>query len=688
MNFLETHCFSPHRICLSLTGLWPYTKTKWKLIGTLLINFILINIPISLILNVICISVEHYNIKLISAILWYFLIYLYYALSYYNNFFKLSKIRKLLTRINRDWCERGGTKEFKIMKQYAEESRIYMILMIIINYASLSANVFIPATPFILDIFYPLNETRPRLFPFPVKFLIDTQKYYYFLLIITYISVSLLLLAGISHYAFCLSFVQHACGMYMVVGNMLENLFDDKKFDNSKLEDESYPKIVQSIKYHKEALKFSADLNSLYETTYFFMLILGPFLMGCGFIQILQDDAFTIENLAGSIVITINIICNLIVIYWNCYLGQKIIDHSVLLIDKAYSTPWYMLSLRSQILFKFIIMRSMRTSYLSLGKFSILSVKFFASLIQTALSYATVHRNITVNKPYFWGHIFLRHQINRHNSFKLPNVLLPHRDILQQLLQPVEIILQINNLLERIQRDWYNKEVIYLTSIIGISLISIFPVFLDIINPLNETRYRELPYPVVDFIDQQKYFYHLSMLSFMVVLDMSFCGIANYALIAIFIQYMCGMFSVVGNMLENALDSKLIKSDDPNKEAKIYAKIVHSIKYHKEALKFDADFNALFETTYLIMLICAPILVTLGFVRDDAFETKNQMETIHSLINVLCNLFFVYGNCYLGQKVIDQSVFVFDKAFDVRNTRVLFIDSAYHGTCFLKDHKF
>ncbi|KAF7418410.1 hypothetical protein HZH68_001063 [Vespula germanica] len=275
------------------------------------------------------------------------------------------------------------------------------------------------------------------------------------------------------------------------------------------------------------------------------------------------------------------------------------------------------------------------------------------------------HRNITVNKPYFWEHIFLRHQINRHNSFKLPNVLLPHRDILQQLLQSVEIILQINNLLERIQRDWYNKEVIYLTSITGISLISIFPVFLDIINPLNETRYRELPYPVVDFIDQQKYFYHLSMLSFMVVLDMSFCGIANYALIAIFVQYMCGMFSVVGNMLENALDSKLIKSDDPNKEAKIYAKIVRSIKYHKEALKFDADFNALFETTYLIMLICAPILVTLGFVRilqDDAFETKNQMETIHSLINVLCNLFFVYGNCYLGQKVIDQSVFVFDKA--------------------------
>ncbi|KAF7418411.1 hypothetical protein HZH68_001064 [Vespula germanica] len=394
MNFLETHCFSPHRICLSLTGLWPYTKTKWKLIGTLLINFILINIPISLILNVICISVEHYNIKLISAILWYFLIYLYYALSYYNNFFKLSKIRKLLTRINRDWCERGGTKEFKIMKQYAEESRTYMILMIIINYASLSANVFIPATPFILDIFYPLNETRPRLFPFPVKFLIDTQKYYYFLLIVTYISVSLLLLAGISHYAFCLSFVQHACGMYMVVGNMLENLFDNKKFDNSKLEDESYPKIVQSIKYHKEALKFSADLNSLYETTYFFMLILGPFLMGCGFIQILQDDAFTIENLAGSIVITINIICNLIVIYWNCYLGQKIIDHSVLLVDKAYSTPWYMLSVRSQILFKFIIMRSMRTSYLSLGKFSILSVKFFASLIQTALSYATVVNSI------------------------------------------------------------------------------------------------------------------------------------------------------------------------------------------------------------------------------------------------------------------------------------------------------
>nr|KAF7438784.1 hypothetical protein H0235_001175 [Vespula pensylvanica] len=394
MNFLETHCFSPHRICLSLTGLWPYTKTKWKLIGTLLINFILINIPISLILNVTCISVEHYNIKLISAILWYFLIYLYYALSYYNNFFKLSKIRKLLTRINRDWCERGDTKEFKIMKQYAEESRIYMILMIIINYASLSANVFIPATPFILDIFYPLNETRPRLFPFPVKFLIDTQKYYYFLLIITYISVSLLLLAGISHYAFCLSFVQHACGMYMVVGNMLENLFDDEKFDNSKLEDEFYPKIVQSIKYHKEALKFSADLNSLYETTYFFMLILGPFLMGCGFIQILQDDAFTIENLAGSIVIIINIICNLIVIYWNCYLGQKIIDHSVLLVDKAYSTPWYMLSVRSQILFKFIIMRSMRTSYLSLGKFSILSVKFFASLIQTALSYATVANSI------------------------------------------------------------------------------------------------------------------------------------------------------------------------------------------------------------------------------------------------------------------------------------------------------
>lgn len=77
-------------------------------------------------------------------------------------------------------------------------------------------------------------------------------------------------------------------------------------------------------------------------------------------------------------------------------------------------------------------------------------------------------------------------------------------------------------------------------------IASTLPLALDFINPLNETRPRTLPFLMEFYVDEQRHFCPLLMIIFVMLLILGLTVISNCTLFLVFIQYLCGMFYVVG----------------------------------------------------------------------------------------------------------------------------------------------
>ncbi|XP_014484570.1 PREDICTED: odorant receptor 22c-like isoform X2 [Dinoponera quadriceps] len=63
-----------------------------------------------------------------------------------------------------------------------------------------------------------------------------------------------------------------------------------------------------------------------------------------------------------------------------CWEGQRLIDHSLLMHDKIYSSTWYKIPIKSQKLLLPVLKRSLRPKSLSAGGMFIFSLQGFTTV--------------------------------------------------------------------------------------------------------------------------------------------------------------------------------------------------------------------------------------------------------------------------------------------------------------------
>ncbi|KAK2580535.1 hypothetical protein KPH14_007670 [Odynerus spinipes] len=376
MDFYENRYYNFTRICLSLVGLWPYTESKTRFVRTFIVY---LNICCIFTLQIAKIITTNHKINTLLEITPDLLICIAGVLMYTNNSLNRSKLYELLELVKQEWREKRDTKEFEIMKKYAEDSRKYSIMMITIYYGTIFLLTCISIVPPCLDVIYPLNETRPRKLPFSIEFFLDEEKHFYSMLLMSLVMAMILGVSVISNCNIFLLFLQHLCGMFIVAGNMIDSVFKDKHCSEA----EAYIKVVRSIKYHKQTLEFEEFLRVTYQRIYLLLVLIGLCLMCITFLQLVHKITQEVGDLSDSTISIVIFISSTIIVYLNCYFGQKIIDHSTFLFSKAFSAPWYLLTKKSQMLLWFMMTRSMKPCYLSLGKPFFVSIQFFASVSTT-----------------------------------------------------------------------------------------------------------------------------------------------------------------------------------------------------------------------------------------------------------------------------------------------------------------
>nr|WGO81828.1 olfactory receptor 162 [Microplitis mediator] len=307
-----------------------------------------------------------------------------------NCLLNLKKAKILLSKVKRDWESNLDDSEIKIL---CNDGRIHKIIMDIYSSGLSSVAVIytvVPLVPIFLDIVVPLNETRPKILPYPTEYFVDIENNFYALYTHGFIVTPIALFYFLAFDSLYAGLVQHACSMFTIVGRRLEKLTADQNIINIKRnsinEENGIKSLVICIKMHKEILRFAQLLEENYSNYFFLLLgtiVLGLTVTGFQFVVLATEFGEKIRCLwygTGQI----------IHLFFLSYLGQKLIIHSEFINESICAAKWYNYPRKMKLLIILMLMRGKIVSTITAGKIYVMSVENFSSVMKTSMSYFTV----------------------------------------------------------------------------------------------------------------------------------------------------------------------------------------------------------------------------------------------------------------------------------------------------------
>ncbi|XP_014612691.1 PREDICTED: uncharacterized protein LOC106791525 [Polistes canadensis] len=214
MDLFTDGYYKLNRLLLLIMGQWPDQNYKIKLI--LMINTVSY-LSFCLLGQIIKLVKAGHHLDLIFEILVSFLSNSICIIRYCNCIVNVKKFTKLLEDIQDLWNVTKTKEEIEIMEMYAKENRNYTLFLTAVSYFSLGFVNLLSLMPCILDIVLPLNVTRTRKFLYQAEFFLDTEKYFYPILLHTWITMFFGVTILVTTESIFLLFAQHCCSMYKVL---------------------------------------------------------------------------------------------------------------------------------------------------------------------------------------------------------------------------------------------------------------------------------------------------------------------------------------------------------------------------------------------------------------------------------------------------------------------------------------
>ncbi|KAK0084515.1 hypothetical protein PV325_006887 [Microctonus aethiopoides] len=236
-----------------------------------------------------------------------------------------------------------------------------------------------PSVPKFLDIIYPLNQSRDRIYLYQTEYFVDQDEYYIPILIHAYMTVPVSLCVIVFVDNMFAMYIHHACGLFAALRLHLESIHitindNENSEDQSERYDEIYQKIVMCIKMHKNVLEFFNELESSGSISYLIILIINlSMITVTAIVTVMKIDqpSESIRFLAFTIGVIFHI-------FFSCFMGQKLIDESSVIFHAVYGFEWYSIPMNLQSLAIPIMIRSKNPCRLTAGKMITLSMDTFS----------------------------------------------------------------------------------------------------------------------------------------------------------------------------------------------------------------------------------------------------------------------------------------------------------------------
>nr|WNA12521.1 olfactory receptor [Microplitis mediator] len=375
-----------------LIGQWPYQSPQKKVIITMIIwKIFLLLIALKIIAIVVHIDDPDIIFEALSSVA----IDLMFVAMYINIIYRTKSIRKLYDRMRSDWRLLLNDEEKSSLKYHSNLGQLFSSAFAGFAYTSMAIFVAEPIFPRIINSFIETNETVPLKLALPLEYIvIDKEKHYWIMLIISSLLVLNISAVVISCDITYITFVQHVCGLFAVVGCRLENTPTDENNSeshtgsgsSSNTKDVSYKHLVSCIRSHRRALKFAELLEDAYCITFGFIVGINlPLISITGFQIITQSH--TIQQLLKFVSFTLTDILHL---YFECLMAQQLTDKSLQMQESIANVNWLNHSIKSRNLLIIMTMRSQVPCKLTAAKIMDLSIENFAMMVKTSGSYFTM----------------------------------------------------------------------------------------------------------------------------------------------------------------------------------------------------------------------------------------------------------------------------------------------------------
>ncbi|XP_047352568.1 odorant receptor 83a-like isoform X2 [Vespa velutina] len=366
-EFFHTYYYYYNVRFLQIIGLWPYQSVISKIVCITMSFVIAESILIPQIFAAIKLTqVNTINIlKCIPTMV----IAIGCGIKMINSIYHTNNIKTLLLKMIKNWNLITGEEEIQILRSYSERGRQ-------------------------LTLSYAYSETSDKsIIPFEVDYLslIDIKKYYYLILVHCYICVIAHVLIIVAVDTIFITFIQHSCAMYAILGYHLEHMAD---IENEKsdlcLDDKAYWRIINCIRQHNEIIDFVDRIESIYSTYFFFQLGYNMINISITGTQIVLYADVMFEFIR----LTLLTLAQLFHLFFECWQAQQLIDHSSLIHESICRATWYRTTEKSKKLIKIMLINTLETSKLTAGKLLVLCFECFALVVNKSVSYFTILRTM------------------------------------------------------------------------------------------------------------------------------------------------------------------------------------------------------------------------------------------------------------------------------------------------------
>ncbi|XP_051156931.1 odorant receptor 22c-like isoform X4 [Leptopilina boulardi] len=300
--------------------------------------------------------------------------------------FIITQMNVVFWKIQNDWDTLTSKHEVDILHKYGRKCRFYSMIFAFGLFGNLSNFVFLHFSTLMRNTLK--NNNEPSQLLFLTDFGIDSEKYFYLILLHNYLSASICTAVIVNGDIVLLMFLEHACGVFEIIGNKLTSAI--KENSNSTNNVNFRKKLQQEIKLcvsmHRRVLLYVNDVQSVFSTAYLFVFGLSIIDLSITGVQSVMSK----NNPEEAIRFGFYTMCQVFHIFLLTLPPQQLLDSSLSLPIYIYNTDWYYLSTETKKMLLLIMKRGSQPTTFIVGKIFIPSLQFFTKVLQTSLSYFTV----------------------------------------------------------------------------------------------------------------------------------------------------------------------------------------------------------------------------------------------------------------------------------------------------------
>ncbi|KYM79963.1 hypothetical protein ALC53_09668, partial [Atta colombica] len=348
----------------------------------------------------------------------------------YNSFcINIKAMKDLLMQLEHICNQMKDKNEVAIINEYNYTARRYTIILTVLV---VIVGFFCFIGQYLSNCLTVLPKNISHL-PIMMEYFIDQEKYFYLILLHSYAIICIGIVVILATGTMLLTYLQYVCGMFRIarynvqwyraplhIQRMIMFLLqrEAKEFTlnvggvfNASMEFASFNKlqynystniysyriehaininiqqnitlknkilmnegIICAVEIHRQAMKLSKHLLSMFEIMMFCLIVFG--------VIFLTLNLFRVSFLLRIMIIIYMFLSN--------HIGQNIIDHNNYVFSTAYNVQWYRAPLRIQRMILFLLQRETKVFTLNIGGLFNASMECFATVILIPTSIRTI----------------------------------------------------------------------------------------------------------------------------------------------------------------------------------------------------------------------------------------------------------------------------------------------------------